>query len=67
MLLRTLQVTEFQLHLKYEEIHLPRCGDVVIMEFDMGCGLGNEDLFLSDTVTAGQFKIKIPVSKSRSN
>ena len=66
MLLRTLQVTEFQLHLKDEEMPLQRCGDVVIMEFAMGWGLNNEDLllisrikekfepiFLSDTVTAG--------------
>ena len=53
---------------------------MVIMEFAMGWDLDNEDLlliprikgkieaiFLSDTVTAGQFKIQIQVSKSRSN
>ena len=35
MLWKTLQATAFQLHLKYEETHLPRWGDVVIMEFAM--------------------------------
>ena len=65
MLWRTLQVTGFQLHLKYEEIPLPRRGDVVIVEFAMEGGLSKEDLlsmsrvkgklgaiFLSDLVTA---------------
>ena len=58
-------MTGFQLHLKYEEIPLPRRGDVVITKFVMEGGLSKEDLlsmsgvkkklgaiFLSDLVTA---------------
>ena len=65
MLWRTLQVTGFQLHLKYDELPAPRRGDVVIMELAMDTGLGKDDLmsvsrvkgklgdiFLSDMTTA---------------
>ena len=65
MLWRTLQVTGFQLYLKYNELPHPRCGDVVVMEFAMSMGLDKEDLmsmsrvkgrlgviFLSDMTTA---------------
>ena len=66
MLWRTLQVTGFQVHLKYDELPHPRRGDVVAMEYAMSMGLDKEDLlsmssakgklgviFLSDMVTAG--------------
>ena len=65
MLWRTLQVTGFQLHLKYEELPPPRRGDVVVMELAMEAGLDKEDLmsmsrvkgklgviFMSDMTTA---------------
>ena len=65
MLRRTIQVTCFQLHLKYDELPLPRRGDVGVMEFTMENGLDKDDLksmsrvkgrlgaiFLSDMVTA---------------
>ena len=65
MLWRTLQVTGFQLHLKYDELPAPRQGDVVIMELAMDTGLDKDDLmsvsrvkgklgviFLSDMTTA---------------
>ena len=65
MLWRTLQVTGFQLHLKYDELPAPRRGDVVIMELAMDTGLDKDDLmsvsrvkgklgviFLSDMTTA---------------
>lgn len=41
---RTLQVTGFQLRLKHEKLPLPRCGDVVIMDFPMMWGLDYGDL-----------------------
>ena len=62
---RTLQVTGFQVHLKYNELPLPRRGDVVVMEYAMSMGLDKEDflsmsrvkgkvgvIFLSDMTTA---------------
>ena len=65
MLWKTLQVTGFQVHLKYDELPLPRRGDVVVMEYAMSMGLDKEDLlsisrvkgklgviFLSDMTTA---------------
>jgi hypothetical protein len=65
MLWRTLQVTGFQLHLKYDKLPTPRRGDVVIMELAMETGLEKEELmsmsrvkgklgviFLSDITTA---------------
>ena len=66
MLWRTLQVTGFQVHLKYDELlYYPRCGEMVVMEFVMSMGLDKEDLmsmskvkgrlgviFLSDMTTA---------------
>ena len=65
MLCRTLQVTGFQLHLKYDELPAPRRGDVVIMELALDTGLDKDDLmsvsrvkgklgviFLSDMTTA---------------
>ena len=65
MLWRTLQVTGFQVHLKYDELPHPRRGDAVVMEYAMSMGLDKEDLwsilrvkgklgviFLSDMVTA---------------
>ena len=65
MLWRTLQVTGFQVHLKYDESAHPRRGDLVVMEYAMSMGLDKEDLlsmsrvkgklgviFLSDMVTA---------------
>lgn len=39
MLQRTLQATDFWLHLKYEKLPLTRCGDVIVMEFAMELGL----------------------------
>ena len=39
MLWRTLQVTGFQVHLKYDELAHPRRGDVVAMEYAMSMGL----------------------------
>ena len=52
-------------HLKYDKLHHPRRGDVVVMEYAMSMGLDKEDLlsmsrvkgklgaiFLSDMVTA---------------
>ena len=60
-----MQVTGFQVHLKYDELPHPRRGDVVVMEYAMNMGLDKEDLlsmsrvkgklgviFLSDVVTA---------------
>ena len=60
----TLQVTGFQVQLKYDELPHPRRGDVVVMEYAMIMGLDKEDLlsmsrakgklgviFLSDIVT----------------
>ena len=44
MLWKTLQVTGFQVHLKYNELTLPRRGDVVVMEYAMSMGLDKEDL-----------------------
>ena len=44
MLLKTLQVTEFQVHLKYSKLPLPRRGDVVVMEYAMSMRLDKEDL-----------------------
>ena len=65
MLWKTLQVTGFQVHLKYSELPLPRRGDVVVMEYATSMGLDKEDLlsmsrvkgklnviFLSDMTTA---------------
>ena len=65
--LQTLQVTGFQVHLKYDELAHPRRGDVVVMEYAMSMGLDKEALlsvsrvkgklgviFLSDMVTAGK-------------
>ena len=65
MLWRTLQVSGFQLNLKYEEIPLSREGDAVILEFAIEQGVDKEDMlsmsrvkgklgaiFLSDIVTA---------------
>ena len=65
LLWRTLQVTGFQLHLKYDELPAPRRGDVVILELAMEAGLDKDDLmsisrvkgklgvvFLSDMTTA---------------
>ena len=44
MLWKTLQVTGFQVQLKYSELPLPRRGDVVVMEYAMSMGLDKEDL-----------------------
>ena len=65
MLWRTLRVTGFQVHLKYDELPHPRRGGVGVMEFAMSMGLEKEDLmsmsrvkgrlgviFLSDMTTA---------------
>ena len=60
-----MQVTGFQVHLKYSELPLPRRGDVVVMEYAMSMDLDREDIlsmsrvkgklgiiFLSDMMTA---------------
>ena len=65
MLWLTLQVTDFQVHLKYDELPYPRRRDVVVMEFTMSMGLDKENImsmsrakgrlgviFLSDMTTA---------------
>ena len=32
------------MHLKYDELSLPRSGDMVVMEFAMSKGLGKDEL-----------------------
>ena len=46
-----LKVTESQLHLKYDEISLPKRGDVVIIEFDFEQGFEKENL---QTISRGK-------------
>ena len=54
---KTLQVTGFQVHLKYNELPLPRRGDVVVMEYaTMSMGLDKEDL-LSMTRVKGKLSV----------
>ena len=50
----TLQVTGFQIHLKYDEVPIPSWGDGVVMEFAMEMGLDKEKTCLSISRVRGK-------------